>query len=111
LHLAKTEAKLLHDKISKKTYNDDDFIRIFATRSRAQLNAAFNHYKDEFGKDINKVTKLILQYSNSLYYFPFFLPFVTLQICGKETMYLSYAPHSLLSLEVWQLPIGFMEPV
>ncbi|KAK7373038.1 hypothetical protein VNO80_06433 [Phaseolus coccineus] len=57
LNLAKTEAKLLHDKISKKAYDDDDFIKIFATRSRAQLNAAFNHYKDEFGKDINKDLK------------------------------------------------------
>ncbi|QCE00543.1 Annexin repeat [Vigna unguiculata] len=57
LNLAKIEAKLLHDKISKKAYNDDDLIRIFATRSRAQTNATFNHYKDEFGKDINKDLK------------------------------------------------------
>ncbi|KAL2317706.1 hypothetical protein Fmac_031582 [Flemingia macrophylla] len=57
LTLAKTEAKLLHDKITKKAYNDDDLIRIFATRSRAQINATLNHYKDEFGKDINKDLK------------------------------------------------------
>ncbi|KAJ1411360.1 Annexin [Sesbania bispinosa] len=55
--LAKTEAKLLHEKISKKAYNDDDLIRILATRSRAQINATLNHYKDEFGKDINKDLK------------------------------------------------------
>lgn len=55
LTLAKTEAKLLHEKISKKAYNDDELIRILATRSRAQINATLNHYKDEFGKDINKV--------------------------------------------------------
>jgi len=55
LNLAKTEAKLLHEKISNKAYNDDDFIRILATRSRAQINATLNHYKDAFGKDINKV--------------------------------------------------------
>ncbi|TKY56252.1 Annexin D1 [Spatholobus suberectus] len=57
LTLAKTEAKLLHEKISKKAYNDDDFIRILATRSRAQITATLNHYKDEFGKDINKDLK------------------------------------------------------
>ncbi|KAL5128687.1 Annexin D1 [Glycine soja] len=57
LNLAKTEAKLLHEKISNKAYNDDDFIRILATRSRAQINATLNHYKDAFGKDINKNLK------------------------------------------------------
>ncbi|KAK7385302.1 hypothetical protein VNO78_31018 [Psophocarpus tetragonolobus] len=57
LTLAKTEAKLLHEKISSKAYNDDDFIRILATRSRAQINATLNHYKDAFGKDINKDLK------------------------------------------------------
>ncbi|KAI4307381.1 hypothetical protein L6164_030580 [Bauhinia variegata] len=57
LILAKQEAKLLHEKISEKAYNDDDFIRILATRSKSQINATLNHYKDEFGKDINKDLK------------------------------------------------------
>lgn len=57
LTLAKTEAKLLHEKISKKAYNDDDLIRILATRSKAQINATLNHYKDQFGNDINKDLK------------------------------------------------------
>ncbi|XP_076903568.1 annexin Gh1-like [Bidens hawaiensis] len=55
--LAKSEAKLLHDKITEKCYNDDDFIRILATRSKAQINATLNHYKNEFGQDINKDLK------------------------------------------------------
>lgn len=55
--LAKTEAKLLHEKISDKCYNDDDFIRILATRSKAQINATLNQYKNHFGKDINKDLK------------------------------------------------------
>lgn len=55
LALAKSEAKLLHEKISDKAYNDDDIIRILATRSKAQINATLNHYKNEFGNDINKV--------------------------------------------------------
>ncbi|CAI8596831.1 unnamed protein product [Vicia faba] len=57
LTIAKAEAKILHEKISKKAYNDDDLIRILATRSKAQVNATLNHYKDAFGKDINKDLK------------------------------------------------------
>ncbi|KAI8548251.1 hypothetical protein RHMOL_Rhmol07G0259000 [Rhododendron molle] len=52
--LAKTEAKILHENISKKAYSDEDLIRILATRSKAQINATLNHYKDEFGKDIDE---------------------------------------------------------
>ncbi|KAK1435481.1 hypothetical protein QVD17_01245 [Tagetes erecta] len=55
--LAKSEAKLLHDKITEKCYNDDDFIRVLTTRSKAQINATLNHYKDEFGQEINKDLK------------------------------------------------------
>jgi hypothetical protein len=57
MHLAKTEAKILHEKIHDKAYADDDLIRIFATRSRAQIAATINHYKNEFGNDINKDLK------------------------------------------------------
>lgn len=53
--LAKSEAKILHEKISEKAYNHEDVIRILATRSKAQINATLNHYKNEFGNDINKV--------------------------------------------------------
>ncbi|XWS23880.1 hypothetical protein CRYUN_Cryun28dG0053400 [Craigia yunnanensis] len=55
--LAKSEAKLLHEKISHKAYNDDDLIRVLATRSKAQINATLNHYKNEYGNDINKDLK------------------------------------------------------
>ncbi|XP_047328372.1 annexin Gh1-like [Impatiens glandulifera] len=55
--LAKTEAKLLHEHISKKDYSNDDIIRILATRSKAQINATLNHYKNEFGQDVNKDLK------------------------------------------------------
>lgn len=58
--LAKSEAKLLHEKISDKEYNHEDIIRILATRSKAQINATLNHYKNEFGNDVNKVCKLVL---------------------------------------------------
>ncbi|KAL5751540.1 hypothetical protein ACOSQ2_022047 [Xanthoceras sorbifolium] len=52
--LAKKEAKIIREAISDKKYNDDELIRILSTRSKAQLNASLNHYKDEFGKSINK---------------------------------------------------------
>ncbi|RWR78476.1 Annexin D1 [Cinnamomum micranthum f. kanehirae] len=52
--LAKAEAKILHLKIADKDYSHDEFIRILTTRSKAQLNATFNQYNDEFGHAINK---------------------------------------------------------
>lgn len=53
--LAKSEAKLLHEKIAEKAYNHEDVIRIVTTRSKAQLNATLNHYTNEFGNEIDKV--------------------------------------------------------
>ncbi|KAI8004840.1 Annexin D1 [Camellia lanceoleosa] len=50
--LAKSEAKILHENISKKDYSNEDLIRILATRSKAQVNATLNQYKNEFGHDI-----------------------------------------------------------
>ncbi|KAL0324976.1 UNVERIFIED_CONTAM: Annexin D1 [Sesamum radiatum] len=61
LTLAKTEAKLLHQKISEKAYSCDDVIRILTTRSKAQINATLNQYKNEFGNDINKNLKADLK--------------------------------------------------
>jgi hypothetical protein len=56
--LAKSEAKMLHEKISNKAYSDEELMRILATRSKAQINATLNQYKNEFGNDINKVCKI-----------------------------------------------------
>jgi annexin D len=53
--LAHSEAKILHEKIHHKKYGDDEIIRILTTRSKAQLQATFNHYNNEFGHPINKV--------------------------------------------------------
>ncbi|CAI8618956.1 unnamed protein product [Vicia faba] len=52
--LAKSEAKLLHEKIADKSYNHEDLIRIVTTRSKAQLNATLNHYNNAFGNVIDK---------------------------------------------------------
>ncbi|GLU13124.1 hypothetical protein SLE2022_297700 [Rubroshorea leprosula] len=55
--LAKSEAKILHEKISDKAYNDEEIIRIISTRSKPQLNATLNHYNNAFGNAINKDLK------------------------------------------------------
>ncbi|KAA8546821.1 hypothetical protein F0562_003255 [Nyssa sinensis] len=55
--LAKSEAKILHEKISDKAYNHEAIIRILTTRSKAQLNATLNHYNNAFGNAINKDLK------------------------------------------------------
>ncbi|KAM7252826.1 hypothetical protein ACFE04_025444 [Oxalis oulophora] len=55
--VAKSDAKLLHQKISEKAYNDEDIIWILSTRSRAQINATLNDYKNEFGNEVNKDLK------------------------------------------------------
>ncbi|GJM86880.1 hypothetical protein PR202_ga02779 [Eleusine coracana subsp. coracana] len=55
--VAHSEAKILHEKIHKKAYSDDEIIRILTTRSKAQLLATFNSYNDQFSHPINKDLK------------------------------------------------------
>ncbi|CAN0919595.1 Annexin Gh1 (Fragment) [Linum grandiflorum] len=57
LNLAKSEAKILHDKISAKAYCDDEVVRILSSRSKPQLNATLNQYNDAFGSTITKHLK------------------------------------------------------
>ncbi|KAL1568044.1 Annexin D2 [Salvia divinorum] len=57
LTLAKSEAKILHEKITGKSYSDDEIIRILTTRSKPQLNATLNQYNDVFGNAITKDLK------------------------------------------------------
>ncbi|KAK8710927.1 hypothetical protein V6N13_146236 [Hibiscus sabdariffa] len=57
MSLAKSEAKILNEKIKDKQYNDEELIRIISTRSKAQLNATFNHYNSSFGNAITKDLK------------------------------------------------------
>ncbi|KAJ0976166.1 hypothetical protein J5N97_018131 [Dioscorea zingiberensis] len=52
--LAQSEAAILHEAIKSKEHNHEEFIRILTTRSKAQLNATFNRYKDEHGTSISK---------------------------------------------------------
>ncbi|XP_047324285.1 annexin Gh1-like [Impatiens glandulifera] len=52
--LAESESKLLHEHISNKEYAHDDIIKLLATRSKAQIKATLNHYKDDFGQELDK---------------------------------------------------------
>lgn len=54
--LEQLTAQILHETIEQNTYHHDEIIRILSTRSRAQLNATFNRYKDEYGTSISKVS-------------------------------------------------------
>lgn len=69
--LAKSEARILHGKISEKACGDEEIIRILTTRSKAQLNATLNHYNDEFGNAITKVISKPKQASLYLIYLAF----------------------------------------
>ncbi|XP_058766566.1 annexin-like protein RJ4 [Vicia villosa] len=52
--LAKYEAEILHEAIKNKNGNLEEVIRILTTRSKAQLKATFNRYRDDHGYSISK---------------------------------------------------------
>ncbi|XP_058078980.1 annexin-like protein RJ4 [Magnolia sinica] len=52
--LALQEANILHDAIQEKAFDHEEIIRILSTRSKVQLHATFNCYKDEYGTSITK---------------------------------------------------------
>lgn len=52
--LTNSEADILHDAIKDKAFNHEDVIRILTTRSKAQLMATFNRYRDDHGSSITK---------------------------------------------------------
>lgn len=53
--LAKSEADVLNKAIRDKMLNNEEVIRIITTRSKAQLMATRNRYKDDHGTSIGKV--------------------------------------------------------
>ncbi|ONK63588.1 uncharacterized protein A4U43_C07F16810 [Asparagus officinalis] len=61
-------AEILRESIEQKSFHHDEIVRILSTRSRAQLNATFNHYKDEYGTSISKdlSTSLSNEYVSAL---------------------------------------------
>ncbi|XP_061352894.1 annexin-like protein RJ4 [Gastrolobium bilobum] len=52
--LAQCEADILHEAIKDKNSNHDEVIRILTTRSKTQLVATFNRYRDDHGIAITK---------------------------------------------------------
>ncbi|KAK8998967.1 hypothetical protein V6N11_070146 [Hibiscus sabdariffa] len=52
--LANSEAKILHEAIQDKKFNHEEVIRILTTRSKMQLMATFNRYRDDHGTSITK---------------------------------------------------------
>ena len=44
--LANSEANVLHTAIKESVLNHDEIIRVASTRSKAQLRATFNCYKE-----------------------------------------------------------------
>lgn len=54
--MAEAEARVLHEEIHGEPGNKEEGIRILSTRSKSQLNAIFNQYKNIYGTSITKVT-------------------------------------------------------
>ncbi|CAK7336559.1 unnamed protein product [Dovyalis caffra] len=54
VRLANSEADILRDAIKDKAFNHEEVIRIVTTRSKAQLMATFNRYRDDHGSYITK---------------------------------------------------------
>ena len=64
--LADKEADILHKAIKDNSFNNDEVIRILTTRSKAQLNATFNRYRDDHKTSIAKVVHYIIKNSTFL---------------------------------------------
>ncbi|XP_028191433.1 annexin-like protein RJ4 isoform X1 [Glycine soja] len=62
---AQTEANVLHESVKEKKGNSEEVIRILTTRSKTQLVATFNRYRDEHGISISK--KLLDQTSDDFH--------------------------------------------
>jgi len=66
--LAKSEAEILHNAIKDKAFNHEEVTRILSTRSKTQLRAIFNRYKDEHDTSITKVNILFFPFKISTIY-------------------------------------------
>jgi hypothetical protein len=66
--LAKSEADILHDAIKNKAFNREEVTRILGTRSKTQLRAIFNSYKDVHHTPITTVHLLFFPFKFSTIY-------------------------------------------
>lgn len=53
--LADSEADCLHKAIKENAFDDEEVIRIITTRSKLQILATLNKYKDDHSSSITKV--------------------------------------------------------
>ena len=53
--LAKMEADILYGALKANSINYEEIIRILTTRSKAQLMATFNRYRDDHCSSLTKV--------------------------------------------------------
>ncbi|OIW06186.1 hypothetical protein TanjilG_15070 [Lupinus angustifolius] len=54
VRLAQSEAEILHESIKEKNGNEEEAVRILSTRSKIQLIATFNYYREIHGASITK---------------------------------------------------------
>ncbi|CAI0461766.1 unnamed protein product, partial [Linum tenue] len=59
--LAKKEADILHDAVKDSESHGEEFIRIVTTRSKTQLLATFNAYRQLYGNSITKILRNAIQ--------------------------------------------------
>ncbi|XP_040993365.1 annexin D8 [Juglans microcarpa x Juglans regia] len=52
--VAHLEADILHEKAQEMAFDHEELLRILSTRSKAQLKATFNRYRDNHGTSITK---------------------------------------------------------
>ena len=53
--LAQSEAEILHEAVKEKKGSQEEAIRVLSTRSKTQLIATFNRYREVHGTSITKV--------------------------------------------------------
>lgn len=53
--LAKSEADVIYNAIKSKEFNHEEIVRIITTRSKTQLRATLNRYKDDYTSSLTKV--------------------------------------------------------
>lgn len=69
--LANSEADCLHNAITEKAFGDEEVIRIITTRSKLQILATLNKYKDDHSSSITKVNLQSSYFNLCFWYFIF----------------------------------------
>lgn len=65
--LARSEAEKFQEDLKKKEFKHEEVIRILTTRSKAQLMATFNKYREDMGSSIAEVSLSLIDTLSSSY--------------------------------------------